>query len=90
MKDIPQKIYLQLGLEDNVEYIPTFNDLDTASITWGSEKIFTDDLEFIYVDFILARIKELEDRKFNLTTMDGVNNFNMNSAVINQLKNLIK
>lgn len=43
-----------------------------------------------FYNFIFRRIEELEKQKFDTTTKHGVYDFNMNSAVINELKNLIK
>ena len=60
MKNKPKFIYLQTGLEDNAEICEDFNDLQTDCITWCADEIYKDDLKYISVDFILARIKELE------------------------------
>lgn len=60
MKNIPQKIHLQIGLEQYGETCKDFKELNSSLISWCSDKIYEDDLEFISVDFILARIKELE------------------------------
>lgn len=90
MKNQPNKIFLQVGLEEEGALVD-FNNLSTDFITWESERIYSDDLEYLAVSSVLARIKELESRKFNL--MAGANeitNFNMHSAVLNELKNLIK
>ena len=88
MKNTPNKIYLQTALEDNGETCEDFKEL--SNVSWADEKIYCDDLEFISVDFILRRIKELEEQKFDTTTKDGQYNFNLTSTVINELKNLIK
>jgi hypothetical protein len=89
MKNIPNKIYLQVGLEEEFS-VEDFNSLERDFVTWESNQIYSDDLQFISVDFILARIKELENKKFNTTTKDGLYNFNITSSVISELKNLIK
>lgn len=48
--------------------------------------IFYDD----YVNFISARIKKLEELKFDTLTKHGQHDFNTTSAVINELKNLLR
>ena len=58
MQNIPNRIYLQTGLEDNGETSSDFNELDMVS--WCADKIYSDDLEYISVSFISHRIKELE------------------------------
>ena len=59
MKNIPQKIYLQTALEEYGETCEDFNEL--SDLSWCSDKVFNDDLEFISVDFILAEIDKLKD-----------------------------
>ncbi len=46
--------------------------------------------EYISSNLILALIKELEKRKFNTTEKAGVELFNINSNIINELKQLLK
>ena len=63
--------------------------------SWEDIEIKEDkDGDFIYYDdfvsSILARIKELLNLKFNTTEKRGLDNFNTNSSIINELKNLIK
>jgi hypothetical protein len=60
MKNIPNRIYLQTGLEDNGETCDDFDNLQTDCVSWCADKIYEDDLEFISVSFISRRIKELE------------------------------
>jgi aldehyde:ferredoxin oxidoreductase len=85
MKNKPEKIYLNLGTNGGVEDFKTLSE-----VTWCEDRVNDDDLEFISVSSILARIKELENLKFNTTEKSGVDNFNTNSSIINELKNLIK
>lgn len=80
------KIYIN---PENEEF-GDFFELESGLVSWTNDKICQDDLEFISVDFILARIKELESRKFNTTDKTGIDLFNINSSVINELKNLLK
>ena len=80
MKNQPIKIFLQTGLEDNVEMCDDFNELD--GISWCADKIYEDDLEYISVDSILRRIKELEADKY----IDSEHK----KQRIKELKNLIK
>lgn len=47
MKNIPTKIYLQLG--DCIENVEDFKELDEQSITWCEDKLFPNDLEYISV-----------------------------------------
>lgn len=60
MRNKPKFIHLQTGLEDNAEICEDFNDLQTDCITWCVDEIYEDDLKYISIDFILARIKELK------------------------------
>lgn len=60
MKNIPKFIFLQMGLEEE-NSVEDFNSLHSDCVTWETEQIYSDDLKFISVDSILARIKELED-----------------------------
>ena len=85
MKNKPEKIYLNLGTNGGVEDFKTLSE-----VTWCEDRVNDDDLEFISVSSILARIKELERRQFDTTDKTGMNLFNINSCVINELKNLIK
>lgn len=43
-----------------------------------------------FTDFISARIRELEEQKFDTTTKDGIYEFNINSTIISELKRLLK
>ena len=61
---------------------PTFDFVHSIS----GDVIFYSD----YIDFISARIKKLEDLKFNTLTKHGQHDFNVTSAVINELKNLLR
>lgn len=82
MKNIPNKIHLVLGADGGAEDFKTLQD-----VTWCSDKIYYDDLEFISVSSILARIKELEaeieneDSEYSITSC---------RFAIKELKNLIK
>lgn len=80
MRNQPKFIYLQTGLEDNAEMCDDFNELD--GISWCADKIYKDDLQFISVDFILARIKELETDKY----IDSEHK----KQRVKELKNLVK
>lgn len=59
MKNKPKFIYLQMGLEEE-DSVGDFNTLARDFITWEDHQIYSDDLQFISVDFIFSRIKELE------------------------------
>lgn len=80
MKNIPKIIFLQTGMEDCGETCSDFDELDM--VTWCSDNVYSDDLEFISVDFILSRIKELKGDKY----IDSEHR----SQRIKELKNLIK
>ena len=82
MKNIPDKIHLVLGVGSGVEDFKTLQD-----VTWCSDKIYDDDLSFISVSSILARIKELEAEIENEGS--GYSIVNCRFA-IKELKNLIK
>lgn len=85
MKNVPNKIYLQIGVGHDIE---DFNELDKDFITWSSDMIYNDDLQFISVDFILARIKELEIRLIN-TNPKRKETVLRRQEVIDELRNLI-
>ena len=54
-----------------------------------------DDIESLLILFkaknkaIEDRIKQLEQNYFDTTTKDGIYNFNINNAIISELKNLL-
>lgn len=85
IKNTPNKIFLNIGTDEK--------DLDfdaLARVTWSNERVFDSDLEYISSVFILRRVKELEKEKFDTTTKHGVHDFNVNSAIISELRNLLK
>ena len=82
MKNIPNKIHLVLGTDSGVEDFKTLQD-----VTWCSDKIYDDDLEFISVNFISARIKELESE---IENEDSIYSEVSCRFRIDELKNLIK
>lgn len=47
MKNIPKKICLNIGLNNNDEEVEDFNELDIDNITWSEERIFDRDILFI-------------------------------------------
>jgi len=50
MKNIPEKIYLQIGDDSDVtigDEIPDFNELYHKAISWSSEQINSNDIEYI-------------------------------------------
>jgi len=53
MKNIPQKINLQIGLEQYGETCEDFKELNSNLISWCSDKIYEDDLEFILNNLII-------------------------------------
>lgn len=58
MKNQPNKVYLQLGLEDNGETCDDFNELN--EISWCADKIYEDDLEYVSITFLRELIKDEE------------------------------
>lgn len=96
MKNIPNRIFLQTGLEGYGETCSDFKDLQTDCITWCADKIYKDDLEYISVDFILLRIKELIENKEKLKNNPMCSKAEYKAIckninpLINELKNLIK
>ena len=46
MKNIPKKIWLNMGLNNNDEEVEDFNELDIDNITWSEERIFDRDILF--------------------------------------------
>jgi len=96
MKNIPQKINLQIGLEQYGETCEDFKELNSNLISWCSDKIYEDDLEFISVDFIFGRIKELTENKEKLKNNPMCSKAEYKAIckninpLINELKILIK
>jgi hypothetical protein len=86
MKNQPNKIFLQIGLEKEGS-VEDFNSLVTDFVTWESERIFSDDLHYISVSSVLARIKELEEK---LTPKISTQTRATILYTIDELKNLIK
>ena len=82
MKNIPNKIHLVLGADNGVEDFKTLQD-----VTWCCDKIYEDDLTFISVSSILARIKELESE---IENEDSEYSIVSCRFAIKELKNLIK
>lgn len=85
MKNQPKFIYLQTGLEDCGETCSDFDELDMVS--WCTDKIYSDDLQYISVYFIFSRIKELETELDNENSIYPEHNC---KVIINELKNLSK
>lgn len=94
MKNIPTRIYLQLGLEDNIDICEDFNEL--SGISWCVDKIYSDDLAFISVSFLRKKIEEQikikEDFKNNKMCSKAEYKAICKNIdpIINVLKNLIK
>ena len=44
MKNIPEKLYLQIGEDADVN---DFKDLDEESVTWSSGRVFNNDIEYV-------------------------------------------
>jgi hypothetical protein len=59
MKNQPNKIFLQTGLEDCGETCSDFDEL--YMVSWCANKIYSDDLEYISSNFIRAEIDKLKD-----------------------------
>lgn len=74
MKNIPNKIYLTIGSNEDFE--------ELREVSWCERKIYEDDLQFVSVSSILARIKELEK--------DVYIDANDKKHKIKELKNLIR
>lgn len=85
MKNQPKSIYLIVGADGESK---DFEEL--VGVSWCEDKINDDDLGYLSFSFIFARIKELENRNYDTMSADGVYNFNMDSNIINELKQLIK
>lgn len=54
MKNLPQKIYLQVGFEHDEG--DDFNDLETSEISWCDDRIDDTDIEYV----LLAKFQELQ------------------------------
>ena len=77
MKNQPNKIYLNIGADGECQ---DFEEL--VGVSWCEDRVNDDDLEFISVSSILARIKELEKDVY----IDSEHKKHR----IKELKNLIK
>lgn len=89
MKNEPNKIFLQTALKEYGETFEDFNELDESLMSWCSDKIYEDDLQYISSNFISARIKELEIRLIN-TNPKRKETVLRRQEVIDELKNLLK
>jgi hypothetical protein len=78
------KIYIHT---ENEEY-GVFSDLKSGLVSWSDDRNSDSDLEFISVNLILARIKELQI-EVNAKTLYSVESISL-YKVIEELKNLIK
>jgi hypothetical protein len=85
MKNQPKFVYLQTGLEECGETCSDFDELDMVS--WCADKIYSDDLKYVSVFSVLARIKELEKE---IENEDSVYSEASCRFRIDELKNLIK
>ena len=70
MKNIPEKIYLQIG-----EYTgkPAFNELVRSEITWCDTKIFDNDIEYIHSADLMSLLLEFckfHHKRFNLQNVE--------------------
>ena len=72
--------------------------LYTVTVFGSREALYEevyDDIESLLILFraknraIEERIKQLEENFYDTTTKHGVHDFNVNSAIINELKNLL-
>ncbi len=45
MKNIPEKIYLQIGFEPDEH--DNFNDIEDEEVTWSIGKVFDSDIEYV-------------------------------------------
>ncbi len=82
MKNEPEKIYLVVGADGECE---DFEEL--VGVSWCENRINDDDLEYLSLNFISRRIKELEEE---LVYEDSTFDRNIINIQINTLKNLIK
>lgn len=84
MKNKPKFVYLQTGVGHKID---NFNELDRDFVTWSADKIYSNDLQFLSVDFILARIKEIEEE---LKNEDSSFDRKILNIQISTLKNILK
>lgn len=59
---IPKKIHLQIGDEVDLNEV-NFNDLDHENVTWCQDRIFKNDLEYIFIDEYKLLKEQFEDVK---------------------------
>jgi len=63
MKNLPQKIYLQVGFEHDED--DDFNDLEASEISWCDDRIHDSDIEYV----LLAKFEELQIENIALKQM---------------------
>lgn len=86
MKNKPKFIFLQMGLEKEGS-VEDFNSLARDFVTWEDEQIYSDDLKFLSIDFVFARIKELEIELNKSIEFSDILNYRFR---IDELKNLLR
>lgn len=80
MNNIPAKIYLQIGLEDYGDSCSDFKELNEGDITWSSEKINTDDIEYLLPNSInvndeIARLEDIIEIQYQqIKSLKEINN----------------
>jgi hypothetical protein len=87
MKNIPKKIYLQIGEDADVTIdnsITDFNDLLTHAITWSSERINENDIEYV----LSAGNKQPESKVEHSASHDVSNRISILSKRIYKLHNI--
>ena len=82
MTNQPMKIYLNIGADGECQ---DFKEL--VGVSWSDSRINDDDLEYISVSSVLARIEELEAEIENEDSLYSEASCRFR---INELKNLIK
>jgi hypothetical protein len=61
MKNIPQKIYLQIGQGNEDE--PDFSAF--SEVTWSADKVFSNDIEFVLQQTPCSTLRELLEQKLS-------------------------
>lgn len=58
MKDIPLRIFMQAG--PGVDDETSFKELDQSQVTWATQRVFVNDLEYISADGLLETLEVID------------------------------
>lgn len=83
MKNIPAKIYLQIGDKRDIGHVKDFNELYPGAITWCPEKINKSDIEFrLFKKLSKEQIEALAKLGSDFVSEDMENNLQLGAIGI--------